>query len=206
VRAGQPRRAAGLRGRGRGAGALQPGPADRFCPAAGSGSASFAWWRRMPCTFQHPPGAEARSFIASREAGLDGVLGKDSESTSRRDGQDRGLPDRSCSTCSHRTIPSLAEKKTLARSSEFSSRHSTAYHVTFSLIQSELSHAAFHCLVSSDGRELYALIHFSVAPSMASMSAFRSSCGILALTSDINAASPSTCRSRLSDGRIAGTH
>src|SRR5512135_2746041 len=28
--------------------------------------ASLAWWRRMPCTFQHPPGAEARSFIASR--------------------------------------------------------------------------------------------------------------------------------------------
>jgi site-specific DNA recombinase len=23
------------------------------------------WWRRMLCTFQHPPGAEARSFIAS---------------------------------------------------------------------------------------------------------------------------------------------
>ena len=25
----------------------------------------------MPCTFQHPPGAEARSFIASREVTLD---------------------------------------------------------------------------------------------------------------------------------------
>jgi hypothetical protein len=23
--------------------------------------ASLAWWRRMHCTFQHPPGAEARS-------------------------------------------------------------------------------------------------------------------------------------------------
>jgi hypothetical protein len=33
--------------------------------------ASFAWWRRMLCTFQHPPGAEARSFIASREVTLD---------------------------------------------------------------------------------------------------------------------------------------
>src|SRR5437016_5514334 len=29
--------------------------------------ASLAWWRRMLCTFQHPPGAEARSFIASAE-------------------------------------------------------------------------------------------------------------------------------------------
>ena len=37
VRAGQPRRAAGLRGRGRRAGTLQPGPADRLCPAAGPG-------------------------------------------------------------------------------------------------------------------------------------------------------------------------
>ena len=38
VRAGQPGRAAGLRRCGRRAGTLQPGPADRFCPAAGSGS------------------------------------------------------------------------------------------------------------------------------------------------------------------------
>jgi hypothetical protein len=29
------------------------------------------WWRRMSGNFQHPPGAEARSFIASREDGLD---------------------------------------------------------------------------------------------------------------------------------------
>jgi hypothetical protein len=28
--------------------------------------ASLAWWRRMLDHFQHPPGAEARSFIASR--------------------------------------------------------------------------------------------------------------------------------------------
>jgi len=27
--------------------------------------ASLAWWRRMLANFQHPPGAEARSFIAS---------------------------------------------------------------------------------------------------------------------------------------------
>ena len=33
--------------------------------------ASLAWWRRMLCNFQHPPGAEARSFIASRKAVLD---------------------------------------------------------------------------------------------------------------------------------------
>jgi hypothetical protein len=25
----------------------------------------LAWWRRMLRNFQHPPGAEARSFIAS---------------------------------------------------------------------------------------------------------------------------------------------
>ena len=29
------------------------------------------WWRRTLCNFQHPPGAEARSFIASRESALD---------------------------------------------------------------------------------------------------------------------------------------
>ena len=45
-----------------GAGRSRRSAGRRMLP---SSWASFAWWRRMLCTFQHPPGAEARSFIAS---------------------------------------------------------------------------------------------------------------------------------------------
>ena len=48
------------------------------------------WWRRMLRNFQHPPGAEARSFIASREVTLD--PGASAGTPVRRQGPGRSLP------------------------------------------------------------------------------------------------------------------
>jgi hypothetical protein len=44
----------------------------------------------MLCTFQHPPGAEARSFIASREATLD-TSGEQGSSVSALPSRDGGV-------------------------------------------------------------------------------------------------------------------
>ena len=54
-------------------GILPPTPPTRSSAWTAPPDGSFlAWWRRMLCTFQHPPGAEARGFIASRAVRLRG--------------------------------------------------------------------------------------------------------------------------------------
>ena len=47
----------------------------------------------MLCTFQHPPGAEARSFIASREDDLDGTCpAKEMAAIGSMDASGQGQP------------------------------------------------------------------------------------------------------------------